>query len=347
MTAREAVSGATDEPAVGQGGASHEDAYARLREAMPALVRGVTQQAPFGDALVRLARSRDDIVVLSADLSKYTDLVPFRTQFPERFIQVGMAEQNMMGIAGGLAKSGFLPIAVTYGVFATRRAFDQVAMALATGMTGPAIVVAFLPGITTPFRATHQATEDLALMREIPGMTVIDPADATQQVAALEAAAQHDGPVYLRGLRGLVDQHFATEGFEFRIGRAQLVADGDDGAIIGMGLGTAWALESLEVLRQAGRSLSLLDVPTLKPIDRDAIITVASRHRTVFTIENHSTTGGLASAVSEVSAAAGLGVRVVPFGVPDTWAPAGSIDYVRAGLGLTAEAIASRILAEG
>lgn len=128
---------------------------------------------------------------------------------------------------------------------------------------------------------------------------------------------------------------------------AQLVADGDDGAIIGMGLGTAWALESLEVLRQAGRSLSLLDVPTLKPIDRDAIIAVASRHQTVFTIENHSTTGGLASAVSEVIAAAGLGVRVVPFGVPDTWAPAGSIDYVRAGLGLTAEAIASRIRAEG
>lgn len=313
---------------------------------MPALVQGVTQQAPFADALVRLGRSRDDVIVLSADLSKYTDLVPFRTEFPERFIQVGMAEQNMFGIAGGLAKSGFLPIAVTYGVFATRRAFDQVAMALATGATGPAIVVAFLPGITTPFRATHQATEDLALMRQIPGMTVIDPADATEQVAALEAAAQHDGPVYLRGLRGLVEQRFVPEGFTLRIGRAQLVADGDDGAIIGMGLGTAWALDALEVLHPGGHSLALLDMPTLKPIDREAILAVASRHHTLFTVENHSIIGGLASAVSEVIASAGLSVRVVPFGVPDTWAPAGSIDYVRAGLGLTAEAIASRILAE-
>ncbi|MBU6245512.1 MAG: hypothetical protein KGP12_09885 [Actinomycetales bacterium] len=321
--------------------------HRRLRETMPALLQGVTQQAPFADALVRLGRSRDDVVVLSADLSKYTDLVPFRTEFPDRFIQVGMAEQNMFGIAGGLAKSGFLPIAVTYGVFATRRAFDQVAMALATGVTGPAIVVAFLPGITTPFRATHQATEDLALMRQIPGMTVIDPADATEQVAALDAAAQHDGPVYLRGLRGLVEQRFAPEGFAFRIGRAQLVADGDDGAIIGMGLGTAWALDAREVLHQGGRSLALLDMPTLKPIDRDAILAVASRHRTIFTVENHSTIGGLASAVSEVIAAAGLSVRVVPFGVPDTWAPAGSIDYVRTGLGLTAEAIASSIVAEG
>ena len=311
---------------------------------MPATTTGITRQAPFGDALLALGQARDDVVVLSADLSKYTDLTPFRTQFPERFIQVGMAEQNMFGIAGGLAKSGFLPIAVTYGVFATRRAFDQVAMALATGKTGPSIVVAFLPGITTPFRATHQATEDLALMREIPRMVVIDPADATEQDAALAAAARHDGPVYMRGLRGLVDQILEPKDFEFRIGQANLLRHGPDGLIVGTGLGTSWALEAQSELALQGMSFSVLHVPTLKPIDVSAILAMASRHRTIFTVENHSTIGGLASAVSEVVTSEGLGVTVVPMGVPDVWAPAGSMDFVRSELGLTAGAIAGRIM---
>lgn len=314
---------------------------------VPTVLRGRTLDAPFADALVALGETREDVVVLSADLSKYTDLVPFRTKFPERFVQVGMAEQNMMGIAAGLAKSGFLPIAVTYGVFATRRAYDQVAIALATGMTGPAVVVAFLPGITTPFRATHQATDDLALMRAIPGMTVIDPCDATEQSAALAAAAAHDGPVYMRGLRGLVEQIFPEEGFAFTIGKARLIAEGSDGAIISTGLGTSWALDTREILEQAGASFAILNVPTLKPIDADAILAVAARHTCVYVIENHSTIGGLASAVSEVIASQGLPVRVVALGIPDVWAPAGSIDFVRAELGLTAEAMAARIMREG
>ena len=311
---------------------------------MPATSTGISRQAPFGDALLALGQSRDDVVVLSADLSKYTDLTPFRTQFPERFIQVGMAEQNMFGIAGGLAKSGFLPIAVTYGVFATRRAFDQVAMALATGKTGPSIVVAFLPGITTPFRATHQATEDLALMREIPRMVVIDPADATEQDAALAAAARQDGPVYMRGLRGLVDQILEPQDFEFRIGQASLLCHGPDGLIVGTGLGTSWALEAQSELAVQGMNYSILHVPTLKPIDRSAILAMATGHRTIFTVENHSILGGLASAVSEVVTSEGLGVRVVPMGVPDAWAPAGSIDFVRSELDLTGVAIAGRIM---
>jgi len=161
------------------------------------ILRGVHREAPFAAALVELGRRRPDIVVLSADLSKYTDVLPFAKAFPERFFQVGMAEQNMMGIAGGLAKGGFLPIAVTYGVFATRRAYDQMAMALATGLSR-GIVVAFLPGITTPFRATHQAIDDLALMRALPGIAVIDPAAATEFDAALEAEVEHNTPVYFR-----------------------------------------------------------------------------------------------------------------------------------------------------
>jgi transketolase len=303
------------------------------------------RQAPFGQALLDLGRARSDVVVLSADLSNYTDLAPFKEAFPERFFQMGMAEQNMMGVAGGLAGAGLLPIAVTYGVFATRRAYDQVAMALCTGGV-KAIVVAFLPGITTPFRATHQATEDLALMREIPGMTVIDPADSTEMAASLHAAAQCPGPVYLRGLRGAVEERFDPTGFTFEIGRGRLVRDGSDVGIIGTGLGTAWALDAAEVLaRDAGQSSAVLHMPTLKPFDAPAVLDLASRFDVVHVVENHFIVGGLTSAVSETLAHAGRATRVEPIGVPDAWAPAGSLDYIRSELDLSATAIARRAMA--
>lgn len=299
---------------------------------------------PFADALVSLGQLRSDVVVLSADLSNYTDLSPFRDAFPDRFFQVGMAEQNMMGIAGGLARSGLLPIAVTYGVFATRRAYDQVAMALGTG-TVNAIIVAFLPGITTPFRATHQATDDLALMRAIPGMTVIDPADSTELRAALSAAAANPGTFYLRGLRGLVEERFDPEGFIFTIGAARLLSDGPDAAIVGTGLGTAWALDASEILATRGISASLLHVPTLKPLDREAIAALAARFAVIHVVENHSVVGGLASAVAEVVAGIGAPTRVNPIGVPDQWAPAGSLDYIRSEINLSAVGIADRVSA--
>jgi transketolase len=300
-------------------------------------------QAPFADALVDLAARRPDVVVLSADLSNYTDLRPFATTYPDRFIQVGMAEANMMGIAGGLARSGFLPIAVTYGVFATRRAYDQVAMALATGGVH-AIVVAFLPGITTPFRATHQATDDLALMRAIPGMTVIDPADATEVASSLHAAADYQGPIYIRGLRGLVDLRFPPE--EFVIGRARRVRTGHDALVIGTGLGTAWALDAAQIASQSGVEATVLHSPTLKPFDDEFVRTACEGFTSIHVVENHSTVGGLADAVASALARAGRGVRVIAHGVPDVWAPAGSLDHVRAGLGLDAHSLASAITRE-
>lgn len=294
-------------------------------------------EAPFATALLELGRRRADVVVLSADLSKYTDVLPFADEFPDRFIQVGMAEQNMMGIAGGLAKTGFLPIAVTYGVFATRRVYDQVAMALATGPSR-GIVVAFLPGITTPFRATHQAIDDVALMRALPGMTVIDPADATELAAALEAAVGHDGPVYLRGLRGQVARLF--EPFELRLDEPRELLSGGEIGLIGTGLGTQWALEAAELL---DRRASLLHVPTLKPLAADVVAGYCARFDVVTTVENHSTIGGLGSAVAEVIAEAGLGTRLRRLGVPDRWAPAGSLDYIRAQLGLDPGGLAEAV----
>lgn len=299
---------------------------------MSAIAAAEMVQAPFADAIVELAERREDVVVLSADLSKYTDVLPFAERFPDRFFQVGMAEANMMGVAGGLAKTGFLPFAVTYGVFATRRAYDQIAMALGTGASR-GVVVAFLPGITTPFRATHQAIDDVALMRALPGMTVIDPADATELAAAVQYAADQAGPVYVRGLRGNVRRLFPADGFE--LGARELLTSGA-GGLISTGLGCDWALEAAELL---GDRISLLHVPVLKPFPVDAVGAFCARYETVTTIENHSTIGGLGSAVCELVAEHNLPVTVHRLGVPDRWAPAGSLEHIRRELGLDAAGI--------
>lgn len=297
--------------------------------------------APFAAAMVEVGRERPDVVVISADLSKYTDVAPFAQAFPDRFFQVGMAEQNMMGIAGGLAKTGFTPVAVTYAVFATRRAGEQVQMALATG-SRTAVVAAFLPGLTTPFRATHQATDDLAIMRAVPGMTVIDPMDATELAGAIRAAVSAGGPVYLRAQRGDVPE-LLTPPDAFEIGRCLLLRDGGDAGLIGTGLGSQWALEAAELLAGHGIEAAVLHVPTLKPLDSEAIASFAARFPAVTTVENHSVIGALGSAVCEAVAGTGLACRVIRRGVPDRWAPAGPLDYLRHSLGLDAESLAGGV----
>ncbi len=294
--------------------------------------------APFAKTIVELGHERPELVVLSADLSKYTDVAPFAQAFPERFFQVGMAEQNMMGIAGGLAKTGLLPVAATYCVFATRRAGDQVQMALSTGHQ-TAVIAAFLPGITTPFRASHQGNDDLAIMRAVPGMTVIDPMDATELSAALRAAVDVAGPVYLRGLRGQVPALLPpTEGFS--VGATRLLRGEGEIGLIGSGLGTVWALEAADLLTESGHPAAILHVPTLKPFDAETVAAFAARFDAVITVENHSIIGGLGSAVCEAVAERGATCRVTRRGVPDSWGQAGPLDFLRAQLGLDAAALA-------
>jgi transketolase len=295
--------------------------------------------APFATVLTELGARRPEIVVLSADLSKYTDVAPFAEKYPNRFFQVGMAEANMLGIAGGLAKTGFLPVAVTYCVFATRRACDQLQMALATG-NHTAIVAAFLPGITTPFRASHQGTDDLAITRAIPGMTIIDPMDATELAGALRAAVTVEGPVYLRGLRGMVAE-IITPPSEFTIGATKLLRDGGDVGLIGTGLGSQWALEAATVLAGQGIGAAVLHAPTVKPFDAEAVAAFAARYGSVVTVENHSIVGGIGSAVAEALAEHGAATRLIRRGVPDRWAKAGTLDFIRADLGLDAAALAA------
>jgi transketolase len=315
-----------------------------VRPGVRAVAGAPLVSAPFATAMVDVGRERPDVVVISADLSKYTDVAPFARAFPDRFFQVGMAEQNMMGIAGGLAKTGFTPVAVTYAVFATRRAGEQVQMALATG-SRTAVVAAFLPGLTTPFRATHQATDDLAIMRAVPGMTVIDPMDATELAAAVRAAVSAGGPVYLRAQRGDVPE-LITPPADFEIGRTRLLRDGDgggDAGLIGTGLGSQWALEAADLLAGRGLRAAVLHVPTLKPLDHEAIAAFAARFPAVTTVENHSVIGALGSAVCEAVAGTGLPCRVIRRGVPDRWAPAGPLDYLRRSLGLDAESLADAV----
>jgi transketolase len=303
----------------------------------------VVRRAPFSEALLRLGREREDVVVLAADLGRYTDVQPFADRYPHRFFQVGMAEQNLMGIAGGLAKTGLLPIAATYGVFASRRAYDQVAMAMATGPSR-GIVAAFLPGITTPFRATHQAIDDVAIMRALPGLTIVDPADATEMAAVTHAAVAHDGPVYIRGLRGDVAQLFDPSGFELRLGEARHLGEGTDVGLVASGLGTQWAMEAASLLEERGASVSILHVPTLKPADADAIAAFATTFDVLTTIENHSIIGGLGSVVAETLAEVGIPTRLRRLGAPDRWAPAGSLDAIRRELGLDAAGIAETVM---
>lgn len=298
--------------------------------------------APFATALLELARQREDVVVLAADLAHYTDVQPFADAYPDRFFQIGMAEQNLMGVAAGLAKSGFVPIITTYCVFASRRAYEQVALALCTGRR-PAVIAAFLPGITTPFRATHQGTDDLSLMRNIPGITVLDPADSTELAAALPAAVDAGGTVYLRGLRGRVSTVFDPAEHDFRIGPAYELRAGGSVGVISTGLATTWAMDALDELAADGIAAGHLHVPTIKPADTVSIAAFTARYPNVVTVENHARIGGLGTVVAEVIADEGIRTRLHRQGIPDSWPPAGSLDYIRGQVGLDTAGIAAAV----
>ena len=299
--------------------------------------------APFGKALAEVGSKHPEVVGLTADLGKYTDIHPFRDAFPDRFFNVGMAEQNLIAVAAGLARTGKIPFATTYGVFATRRAFDFVAVALAHSRLNVKII-AGLPGLTTGYGGTHQAIEDLALMRMVPGLTIIDPCDATEIAAATAAIAEHDGPVYMRLLRGTVPFVLGPD-YTFRIGKAAKLRDGKDVGIISTGLMTERAIDAAEVLEVQGISTAILHVPTIKPFDSDAVAEFASSVDRVVTAENHVVIGGLASLVVETLFDAGIARQVTRIGLPDRYIECGSVPTLQARYGITTDAIIETIAA--
>lgn len=286
-----------------------------------------TATAPFGEALIKAAEANPRIVGLTADLGKYTDIHLFANRFPERFFQIGMAEQNLVGVAAGLARTGFIPFATTYCVFASRRAYDFIAIGAALGSANVKII-AGLPGLTTGYGGTHQGIEDLALMRSIPNLTVIDPCDATELSQVIPAIAEHPGPAYVRLLRGQVPITLDPATYFFELGKAKLLSEGSDVVIISTGLMTARALKSVAELRLEGVSAALLHVSTLKPFDRESVVALLKSIPRVVTAENHFVTGGLASAVADAVADAGLAVRLRRIGIPDCFCESGTIPYL-------------------
>lgn len=302
-----------------------------------------TVDAPFGTALALLGAERSEIVGLTADLGKYTDILPFRDAFPNRFFNVGMAEQNLMAVAAGLARTGFVPFPTTYGVFASRRAYDFIAIAIAHSNLNVKII-AGLPGLTTGYGGTHQAIEDTGLMRLIPGLTVIDPCDATEIAAATAAIADHRGPVYMRLLRGKVPVVFDPAGFRFEIGKARVVSAPGEVGFIATGFMTERAIDAIAILKSKGVSAGLLHVPTLKPFDGEAVAAFARSAGRIITAENHVVRGGLASVVAETLFEHGLVKPLKRIGLPDRYLELGAVTTLQCRYGLTAEALAEAAL---
>jgi transketolase len=273
---------------------------------------------PYGRALVDLARTRADILCITGDLTRQCEIDLFQDEIPERFIHAGMAEANMMSMAGALARRGHIPFVHTFGVFATRRPLDQIVNSIAYPNL-PVRIVGFMPGISSPGGPSHQAIEDVALMRSIPNMTVIDVADAMEIAKAIPAIVDVPGPVYLRLKRGEIPMIF-EDSHEFRLDKAQILREGDDVAIFANGMMLSAAIGAVETLAEAGVRATLVNVPVIKPLDRATIAAVARTVPGIVTAENHSIIGGLGSAVCEVVAEEGIGRKVARVGLNDTFA---------------------------
>jgi transketolase len=304
-----------------------------------------TRPAPFGHALAALAEVRKDIVGLTADLSKYTDLHIFARQHPERFFQMGMAEQLLMGATAGMAREGFVPFATTYAVFASRRAYDFICMAIAEENLNAKIVCA-LPGLTTGYGPSHQATDDLAIFRAMPKLTIVDPCDALDIEQATPAIAAYKGPVYMRLLRGNVPLVLDEYNYKFELGKAKMIRDGRDVLIISTGLMTMRALEAARLLQKDSVDVGVLHVPTIKPLDVETIRREAAKSgRMVVVAENHSVVGGLGEAVACELLRNGIAPRFRHVGLPDAFLDAGALPTLHDRYGISTEAISASIKA--
>ncbi len=302
-----------------------------------------TRAAPFGHALTALAAQRADIIGMTADLGKYTDLHLFAKAYPERYYQMGMAEQLLMGAAAGFAHEGAVPFVTTYAVFATRRAYDFMHQTIAEDNLNVKIVCA-LPGLTTGYGPSHQAAEDLALMRAMPNMTVIDPCDAIDIEQMVPAIAAHDGPVYARLLRGNVPVVLDEYDYKFELGKARLLRDGAEVLIISSGIMTMRALEVAKALEADRVGVGVLHVPTIKPLDTATIVREASRAgRLVIVAENHTTIGGLGEAVATSLMTAGVAVPFRQIALPDKFLDAGALPTLHDRYGISTSVMSASI----
>ncbi|BCF94434.1 transketolase family protein [Paraburkholderia largidicola] len=303
----------------------------------------VTRSAPFGHALAELARSKSNVVGMTADLGKYTDLHIFGKEFPDRYYQMGMAEQLLMGAAAGFAHEGAQPFVTTYAVFATRRAYDFIHQTIAEDNLDVKIVAA-LPGLTTGYGPSHQAAEDLALMRAMPNMTVIDPCDALDIEQMVPAIAAHKGPVYARLLRGNVPAVLDEYDYTFELGKAKLLRDGAEVLLISSGIMTMRSLEVAKALEADNIGVGVLHVPTIKPLDTATILREAKRTgRMVIVAENHTVIGGLGEAVASTLLGAGVTPPFRQIALPDEFLDAGALPTLHDRYGISTSIMAANI----
>ncbi len=293
----------------------------------------------YGDTLVELGNEGANIVVFDADLAGSTRTGKFAKAFPERFFNMGAAEQGMVAAAAGAATTGVVPFLSTFAMFATGRAYEIVRQAVGLGQQNVKIVATHAGLTVGEDGGTHQCLEDLALMRMIPGMTVLSPADGRETRQAVRAAYAHQGPVYIRLTRDKFPR-IHGEDYQFQIGKAVVMRAGKDVLLVGCGLGTSICLDAAELLAAEGIEATVLHTPTLKPFDQDTLVALARTHRAVVTCEEHQAHGGLGGIVAEVlSAAHPMPVRRV--GVQDQFGQSGKPDQLLAAYGITPQAVAA------
>ncbi len=306
-------------------------------------VKRVATRAAYGDALVKLGEQHEDIVVLDADLAAATQTKKFKAAFPERFIDCGIAEGNMISVAAGIASTGKVPFASTFAMFAAGRAFEQVRNSI--GYPGANVKICATHGGISVGEdgASHQCNEDFGLMRLIPGMTVICPSDAVEAEAALTAAYEHQGPVYLRFGRLAVPVYNDPDNYQFEIGKSISLREGSDVTIIATGLEVYESLQAAEMLEDAGISAGVINMHTLKPLDEEAVIRAAEKTGKIVTVEEHTVIGGLGSAVSAVVAEKAP-AKVCRIGIQDVFGESGPAQDLLHKYGLDAEGIRGTVL---
>lgn len=304
-------------------------------------IKIATRQS-YGEELAKLGEENKDIVVLDADLTTATKTGIFAKKFPDRFINVGIAEQNLMGIAAGLSTFGKIPYASTFAVFAAGRAYDQIRTSIAYPKLNVKICATHA-GITVgEDGATHQMIEDLGLMRGLPNMTVLSTSDDTQTRWAVREIAKIDGPVYLRLCRMATPVIY--EGNEqFEIGRGIQLGSGTDASIIATGVTVSEALKAQEILQERGIDVRVIDIHTIKPIDRDLIVKCAEETARIITVEDHNIIGGLGSAVCEILSEE-YPVKVERMGINDCFGRSGKAEELMTYYKIDAEAIVNKVL---
>lgn len=305
----------------------------------------IATRESFGMALCELAKDHDDIVVLDADLAAATKTDIFKKAYPDRFFDCGISEANMIGVAAGLAAAGKVPFAASFAMFATGRAYEQVRNSVGYPHLNVKIAGSHA-GITVgEDGATHQCLEDLALMRTIPGMVVLNPADHYEMMAATKAAYEYKGPVYIRLGRLAIESFNDPDNYSFEIGKGITLVEGTDCTVIATGLVVNEALKAVRALNAQGKSVRLINMHTIKPIDKDIIIKAAKETGKIITVEEHNIIGGLGEAVAAVTAES-CPVPVKRIGVEDTFGHSGPALGLLAEFGLDAAGLEKKIAAE-